>query len=132
MAVQLRSWLHHCTVKFSQLSPFQKKYRGVGYRESEIKTFSDTHETSKNILDIHRSQAYISFTTFTGYCLISTIVNFLVLIVLIFSQNFSTNGPYVVLNFCKVSETTVLFFAKKSYNAGKFTGELKNLHLVMR
>ena len=43
--------------------------------------------------------------------------------VLIFSQNFSTNGPYVVLNFCKVSDDMVLFFAKKSYTAGKFTGE---------
>jgi hypothetical protein len=50
-------------------------------------------------------------------------VNFLVLVVLIFSQNFSTNGPYVVLDFCKVSDTKVLFFAKKSYTAGKFTEE---------
>ena len=45
--------------------------------------------------------------------------------VLIFSQNFSTNGPcpYVVHNFCKGSDTLVLYFAKKSYTAGKFTGE---------
>ena len=46
--------------------------------------------------------------------------NVLVLVVLIFSQNFSTNGPYVVLNFCKVSDTMVLFYAKNSYTAGKF------------
>ena len=29
----------------------------------------------------------------------------------------------MVLNFCKVSDTTVLFFAKKSYTTGKVTGE---------
>ena len=57
-------------------------------------------------------------STYTQYCLISTTVNVLVLVVLIFPQNFSTNGPYVVLNFCKVSDTMVLFFAKKSYTSG--------------
>ena len=41
----------------------------------------------------------------------------------IFSKNFSTNGPYVVLNFCNVSDTVVLFFERKSYTDGKFTGE---------
>ena len=39
--------------------------------------------------------------TYTEYHLISTTVKFLVLVVLMFSQNLSTNGPYVVLNFCK-------------------------------
>jgi hypothetical protein len=62
----------------------------------------------------------------------STTVNFLVLVVLIFSQNFCTNGPFVVLSFCKVSDTMVLIFAKKSYTAGKFMEKLKNLHLVKR
>ena len=42
-------------------------------------------------------------TKYTQSGLISTTVIFLVLVVLIFSQNFSTNGPYVVLNFCKLS-----------------------------
>ena len=32
---------------------------------------------------------------------------------------------YVVLDFCEVSETIVLFFGKKSYIAGKFTGEFE-------
>ena len=37
---------------------------------------------------------------------------------------FSQNGPQVVLNFCKVFGTMVLFFSKKkSYTAGKFIGE---------
>ena len=45
------------------------------------------------------------------------------MVVLIFSQNFSTNGPYLVLKFLQVSDTMVLFFAKKSYTTGKFTGE---------
>ena len=40
-------------------------------------------------------------------------VNVSVLVVLIFSQNFSTNGPYVVLNFCKFSDYMVLIFEKK-------------------
>ena len=65
----------------------------------------------------------LSPTKYTQYCLISTTVIFLVLVVLIFSQNFSTNGPYVVLNFCNVSDTVVLFFERKSYTDGKFTGE---------
>ena len=30
--------------------------------------------------------------------------------VLIFSQNFTSNGPYVVLNFCEFSDTIVLIF----------------------
>ena len=34
--------------------------------------------------------------------------------VLIFSQNFTSNGPYVVLNFCKFSDTMVLIFWKMS------------------
>ena len=39
---------------------------------------------------------------------------------------FSQNGPQVVLNFCKVFGTMVLFFSKKkSYTAGKFIGETK-------
>ena len=40
-----------------------------------------------------------------------------------FSKNLSSNGPCVVLNFCKVSDTLVLFFEKQSYTSGKFTGE---------
>ena len=39
-------------------------------------------------------------------------VNVSVLVVLIFSQNFNTNGPYVVLNFCKFSVYMVLIFEK--------------------
>ena len=38
------------------------------------------------------------------YCLISTTVKILVLIVPIFSKNFSTNGPYVFLNFANLGE----------------------------
>ena len=38
------------------------------------------------------------------YHLIRTTVNFLVVMVLIFSQNFSSNGPYVVVNFCNFSD----------------------------
>ena len=64
--------------------------------------------------------------SYTQYCLASTKVIILVLVVLIFSQNFSTNGPYVVLNFCKGSDSLVLYFAKKSYTAGKFTAETEN------
>ena len=30
--------------------------------------------------------------------------------VLIFSQNFTSNGPYVVLNFCEFSDTMVVIF----------------------
>ena len=52
------------------------------------------------------------FGTYTQYGYIRTMVNVLVLVVLIFSQNFSTNGPYVVLNFCKFSDTMVLIFWK--------------------
>ena len=48
---------------------------------------------------------------------IRTTVNISVLVVLIFSQNFSTNGPYVALNFCKFSDYMVLIFEKKSYTA---------------
>ena len=45
------------------------------------------------------------------YHLIRTTVNFLVVMVLIFSQNFSSNGPYVVVNFCNFSDIeTVLEF----------------------
>ena len=58
-----------------------------------------------------------SFMTYTHYGYIRTTVNVSVLVVLIFSQNFSTNGPCVVLNFCKFSNYTVLFFEKKSYTA---------------
>ena len=47
---------------------------------------------------------------YTQSGLISTTVNVSVLVVLIFSQNFSTNGAYVVLNFCKFSDTMVLIF----------------------
>ena len=49
---------------------------------------------------------------YTQSGLISTTANVSVLVVLIFSQNFSTNGPYVVLNFCKFSDTWSLFFEK--------------------
>ena len=54
---------------------------------------------------------------YTHYGFIRTTVNVSVLVVLIFSQNFSTNGPYVVLNFCKFSDYMVLNFEKKSYTA---------------
>ena len=53
---------------------------------------------------LHRQHKY------TQYGYIRTTVNVSVLVVLIFSQNFSTNGPYVVLNFCKFSDTMVLIF----------------------
>ena len=46
---------------------------------------------------------------YTQYWLISTTVNVSVLAVLIFSQNFSTNVPYVVLNFLKFSDTMVFW-----------------------
>ena len=39
-------------------------------------------------------------------------------LVLIFSQNSSSNGPYVVLNFCKLFGIIVLIFAKSSYTSG--------------
>ena len=32
----------------------------------------------------------------------------------------------MVLNFCKGSDSLVLYFAKKSYTAGKFTAETEN------
>ena len=51
---------------------------------------------------------------YTQYHLIRTTVNFLLVIVLIFSQNFTSNGPYVVLNFCEFSGTMVLIFWKMS------------------
>ena len=54
---------------------------------------------------------------YTHYGYIRTTVNVSVLVVLIFSQNFSTNGPYVVLNFCKFSDYMVLIFEKKSHTA---------------
>ena len=37
--------------------------------------------------------------TYTQYHLIRTTVDFLLVMVLIFSKNFTSNGPYVVLNF---------------------------------
>ena len=46
------------------------------------------------------------------YGLIRTTVIFLALMVLIFSQNFSSNGPYVVLNLCKLFDIIILFFQK--------------------
>ena len=46
----------------------------------------------------------------TQYHLIRTTVNFLLVMVLVFSQNFTSNGPFVVLNFCEFSDTTVLTF----------------------
>ena len=54
---------------------------------------------------------------YTQYGYIRTTVNVSVLVVLIFSQNFSTNGPYVVLIFCKFSDYMVLIFEKKSHTA---------------
>ena len=54
---------------------------------------------------------------YTHYGYIRTTVKVSVLVVLIFSQNFSTNGPYVVLIFCKFSDYMVLIFEKKSYTA---------------
>ena len=50
--------------------------------------------------------------SYTKYGLISTTVKFLVLVVLIFSQSFSTNGPYVVPNFCKFFDIMVLILQK--------------------
>ena len=47
----------------------------------------------------------VQFTLYTQYLLIRTTVNFLVVMVLIFSQNFSSNGPYLVLDFCEFSDT---------------------------
>ena len=47
---------------------------------------------------------------YTQYHLIRTTVNFLLVMVLIFSQNFTSNGPYVVLNFCEFSDTMVVIF----------------------
>ena len=47
---------------------------------------------------------------YTQYGLISTTVNFLVLVV--FPQTFSTNGPYVLLNFCKLFDIMVLILKK--------------------
>ena len=62
-------------------------------------------------------QIFLNFElkNYTQYGYIRTTVNVSVLVVLIFSQNFSTNGPYVVLNFCKFSDYMVLIFEKKSY-----------------
>ena len=57
------------------------------------------------------------FPAYTPYGYIRTTVNVSVLVVLIFSQNFSTNGPYMVLNFCKFSDHMVPIFEKKSYTA---------------
>ena len=56
-------------------------------------------------------------STYTHYGYIRTTVKVSVLVVLIFSQNFSTNGPYVVLIFCKFSDYMVLIFEKKSHTA---------------
>ena len=53
-----------------------------------------------------------SANTYTQSGLISTTVNVSVLVVLIFSQNFSTNGAYVVLNFCKFFDIMVLILQK--------------------
>ena len=54
---------------------------------------------------------------YTHYGYIRTTVNISVVGVLTFSQNFSTNGPYVVLIFFKFSDYMVLIFEKKSYTA---------------
>ena len=40
-----------------------------------------------------------TFWDYTQYHLIRTTVDFLLVMVLIFSKNFTSNGPYVVLNF---------------------------------
>jgi len=45
---------------------------------------------------------YVLVQLYMQYHLISTTVKILVLVVLMFFHNFSTNGPYVVLNFCKL------------------------------
>ena len=60
---------------------------------------------------------YFIFFMYTHYGYIRTMVNVSVLVVLIFSQNFSTNGPYVVLIFCKFSDYMVLIFEKTSHTA---------------
>ena len=49
---------------------------------------------------------------YTQYGYIRTTVNVSVLVVLTFSQNFSTNGPYVVLIFCKFSDMAMREFVK--------------------
>ena len=40
-----------------------------------------------------------TITNYTQYHLIRTTVDILLVMVLIFSKNFTSNGPYVVLNF---------------------------------
>ena len=60
-----------------------------------------------------RFDAQVEYVCYTQYGYIRTTVNVSVLVVLTFSQNFSTNGPYVVLNFCKFSDYMVLIFEKK-------------------
>ena len=57
----------------------------------------------------------------TQYHLIRTTVNFLLVMVLIFSQNFTSNGPYVVLNFCEFSDTTVLIFWTSTFFGNSFS-----------
>ena len=58
---------------------------------------------------------------YTQYHLIRTTVNFLLVMVLIFSQNFTSNGPYVVLNFCEFSDTTVLIFWTSTFFGNSFS-----------
>ena len=70
------------------------------------------------IFDCLKKNSKFKFAwTYTHYGYIRTTVKVSVLVVLIFSQNFSTNGPYVVLIFCKFSDYMVLIFEKKSHTA---------------
>ena len=65
-----------------------------------------TNNGAKAHVKLHSTFYFItSKAVYTQYHLIRTTVNFLVVMILTFSQNFSSNGPYVVLNFCEFSNT---------------------------
>ena len=90
---------------------------GDGHNTNSVTNYKVNFATSK------------SKCTYTQHHLIRTTVNFLLVMVLIFSQNFTSNGPYVVLNFCEFSDTMVLIFWKMSCFLSK---ELESVFFMVK
>ena len=110
----LNTWLLHfkLTKNWDLLVKLSCKNRSKLFWETIRRVMSA--KMASNQLKISQKIDLDSFQgiDYTHYGYIRTTVNIPVLVVLIFSQNFSTNGPYVVLNFCKVSDYIVLIFEK--------------------
>ena len=92
---------------------------GKKFSLTKHRTFPDRHTI--DALANNSLQDTMLPAIYTQSGLISTTVNVSVLVVLIFSPNFITNGAYVVLNFCKFSDTYYgPYFLNFSNKAGPY------------